>query len=162
MPLRVAFNDQSIGSPTSYFWQFGDGITSTEKNPNHTYAMVGTYSVALQAKNNQTGGYGIWDGYITVTNGYVPEPTPTPVPGDIIPSFNISRTSGSVPLTVQFNDTSSGNPIVWLWDFGDGEISTLKNPEHIYNAPGKYSVSLLVQNSKYCGSMTKSGVVTVI
>ena len=161
LPLQVTFSDQSIGSPTSFYWQFGDGTTSTEQNPTHTYGMAGKYPVALQSKNNQTGGYGMWDGFITVTNGVVPEPTPTQVPGDIISGFTVFPMNGTAPLSVQFIDTSSGNPVSWLWDFGDGTTSTLQNPIHEYTAEGSYSVTILAQNSKYCGSLTKPNAVIV-
>uniref|UniRef100_UPI000AF80FF0 NosD domain-containing protein n=1 Tax=Methanosarcina horonobensis TaxID=418008 RepID=UPI000AF80FF0 len=45
VPLTVSFTDESTGSPTSWFWDFGDGANSTEQNPSHTYASAGTYTV---------------------------------------------------------------------------------------------------------------------
>ena len=51
MPLTVSFTDQSTGSPTSWKWTFGDGNTSTEKNPVHTYNKSGRYTVTLTASN---------------------------------------------------------------------------------------------------------------
>lgn len=49
---------------------------------------------------------------------------------------------GFTPLAVQFTDTSTGSPSTWLWNFGDGGTSTLQNPQHTYNTPGIYTVSL--------------------
>jgi PKD repeat protein len=46
-PLKVQFSDQSTGDITSWSWNFGDGSTSTEQNPSHTYANIGTYTVSL-------------------------------------------------------------------------------------------------------------------
>ena len=46
-PLRVNFTDQSTGDITSWSWDFGDGATSTEQNPSHTYTDAGTYTVSL-------------------------------------------------------------------------------------------------------------------
>ena len=58
--------------------------------------------------------------------------------------FSAQPTQGEVPLAVRFGDLSSGNIQVWEWDFGDGGHSTLPNPTHTYNEPGKYSVTLRV------------------
>jgi PKD repeat protein len=66
-------------------------------------------------------------------------------------SFSVSDSFGSFPLTVQFTDTSyQGNGVLtdWLWNFGDGETSIVQNPEHTYNLPGIYSVSLSITNSQ--------------
>jgi C1A family cysteine protease len=50
------------------------------------------------------------------------------------------------PLTIQFMDTSTGNPTQWSWDFGDGHTSTERNPSHTYSASGTFTVTLTVQN----------------
>lgn len=50
-PLQVQFTDTSTGAPTAWLWDFGDGTTSTEKHPVHTYTAAGTYSVSLTASN---------------------------------------------------------------------------------------------------------------
>ncbi len=67
------------------------------------------------------------------------------IPGIIHANFTVNQTSGKVPLTVQFIDTSSGNPDRWLWNFGDRTTSTLQNPVHTYTKPGKYSIQLGVK-----------------
>ena len=54
VPLTVNFTDQSTGDITSWSWDFGDGATSTEQNPSHTYTDAGTYTVSL-AVGNQCG-----------------------------------------------------------------------------------------------------------
>ena len=64
----------------------------------------------------------------------------------IIANFTANVTVGDVPLEVDFTDMSIGNPISWYWDFGDGFSSTDQNPNHIYQSPGNYSVSLIVLN----------------
>ena len=46
-PHMVSFNDATLGTATSWLWDFGDGNTSTAQNPTHTYTTPGTYSVAL-------------------------------------------------------------------------------------------------------------------
>jgi len=56
--------------------------------------------------------------------------------------FNGTPTSGTVPLTVKFTDTSAGSWTSWSWDFGDGGHSSLQNPSHIYTSAGTYNVIL--------------------
>jgi len=63
-----------------------------------------------------------------------------------IAGFSADPTSGSVPLTVQFSDMSSGAPVSWLWTFGDGGTSFEQNPSYTYSYPGSYTVSLTAIN----------------
>jgi len=77
-----------------------------------------------------------------------------------VANFTSNVTSGTVPLAVQFNDTSVNNPATWLWDFGDGTYSTEEFPEHIYLSPGNYTVTLTVRNSS--GFDFKVVVITVL
>jgi PKD repeat protein len=58
--------------------------------------------------------------------------------------FSADTTSGSVPLTVQFIDSSRGGRTSWLWDFGDDSTSTEQNPVHVYNIADTFTVSLTV------------------
>lgn len=73
-------------------------------------------------------------------------------PGCIAPvvSFTAIPTTGNYPLTVNFTDTSTNTPSSWLWNFGDGNTSTLQNPSHIYSSAGTYAVTLTATN--VCGS----------
>jgi PKD repeat protein len=50
--LDIKFTDKSTGSPTSWYWDFGDGTNSTIQNPEHIYSKVGNYKVKLIASNN--------------------------------------------------------------------------------------------------------------
>jgi PKD repeat protein len=160
-PMAVQFTDQSIGGPTSYVWYFGDGSTSTLQNPVHTYPYSGVYSVILRATNDKSGGIGVWNDAITVTDGIIPKPTPTPVPGEINAAFTATPVTGSSPLNVSFQDMSTGNPTSWVWSFGDGGISTLQNPSHQYISTGSYEITLLARNEKYSGSVTKPDYIIV-
>ena len=65
-----------------------------------------------------------------------------PIP--IICQFVASPTSGYASLRVQFADLSMGRISSWIWTFGDGEASGLRNPVHVYSSPGVYTVSLTV------------------
>jgi|WetSurMetagenome_2_1015567.scaffolds.fasta_scaffold05245_2 PKD repeat protein len=66
-----------------------------------------------------------------------------------IPTAKISanRTAGPAPIAIQFYDRSTGFPTEWLWDFGDGTNSTLKNPVHAYSYGGNYTINLVASNS---------------
>jgi len=66
-PLVVQFSDLSAGDPTGWSWTFGDGGTSNVKNPSHTYAAAGVYTVAMTATNAQGSDSATKNGYITVT-----------------------------------------------------------------------------------------------
>jgi PKD repeat protein len=68
-PVKVSFRDRSLRKPTSWLWDFGDGTTSTEKNPVHTYSKAGTYTVNLTVKNSGGEDYTMKESYITVGEG---------------------------------------------------------------------------------------------
>ncbi|MCU0632423.1 MAG: PKD domain-containing protein [Methanolinea sp.] len=88
-------------------------------------------------------------------------PTPTSTPGLPLASFNATPKSGPVPLPVQFTDTSTGVPEEWLWSFGDGMSSTLKDPRHTYMREGSYQVGLTVKNAFGGHTRISQGYITV-
>ena len=133
-PLNVQFTDRSQGDSLTYAWDFGDGTTSTEKNPRHTYTAVGTYTVKLTVKNVYGTHTATKDRYITV--GAPPRA-----------DFQADVLSGIAPHPVQFTDLSTGNPTTWYWDFGDGATSTVQNPRHTYEKSGYYDVTLTIKNA---------------
>jgi len=65
-PLNVSFTDESTGSPTSRQWNFGDGTSSTDKNPVHTFSKSGTYNIGLTVTNSGGSGNITKSRYITV------------------------------------------------------------------------------------------------
>ena len=132
-PLTVQFTDESTGDPATWRWDFGDGETLTEQHPSHTYASAGTYSVSLTVSNP------VGRSLSTLPDSIHSGSGPTA-------SFTAAPTAGLAPLTVQFTDTSTGNPETWSWDFGDGETSSLQHPSHTYQASGRYSASLTAGN----------------
>ncbi|MGA9029817.1 MAG: PKD domain-containing protein, partial [Methanoregula sp.] len=85
----------------------------------------------------------------------------SPVLGAIpVASFISNASSGNVPLTVQFMDSSLNTPTSWTWLFGDGGISSLQNPAHIYTTPGTYTVTLIASNSAGSNTATYQGYIT--
>ena len=76
-------------------------------------------------------------------------------------SFTASPVSGQAPLTVKFQDTSTGAPTSWSWNFGDGTTSASQNPSHTYTSAGSYTVSLTARDGNGSDSVTKSGLISV-
>jgi len=144
LPLKVQFSDKSTGSPTSWKWNFGDGKTSTSRNPAHTYTKAGKYTVSLTVKNAAGSSTKTIKNYITVKTA----------PVKPVAAFSASPTSGYAPLKVKFTDKSANSPTSWKWSFGDGKTSTSKSPTYTYSKAGKYTVSLTVKNA--AGSSTKT------
>ncbi len=89
----------------------------------------------------------------------VPEPIPTP--SILSASFTAKPEIGKAPLTVQFTDTSSGNPSRWLWNFGNHTQSVLQNPEITFTSPGAYTVSLIVGKGDEVDEIAKYQYITV-
>lgn len=89
-------------------------------------------------------------------------PTPTPVPPvPVTAGFTGTPTSGNRPLEVQFTDASTGPVISWSWTFGDGNASTVQNPQYTYPDAGSYSVSLTVSNGTGTNTLTRANYITV-
>jgi len=149
-PLSVNFTDSSTNAPSSWSWSFGDGGSSSQGNPQHTYVVPGTYTVALTVTNADGGDTLVRTDYVTVAA------PPTPPVAD----FTGSPASGAVPLTVSFTDVSTNGPTSWSWDFGDGGTSSVRNPSYTYHQAGTYTVSLSVTNADGSDTLVRSGYVT--
>ncbi len=134
-PLAVQFVDASRGEITDWLWEFGDGSTSTEQHPRHTYEKSGTYSVTLTAAQNGAADTKTIVDYILVTKAGVEA------------DFTAEPLRGTAPLDVQFTDMSQGTVTQWLWKFGDGATSIAQHPMHTYEIPGTYTVGLAVEGS---------------
>ena len=137
-PLNVQFGDVSQDA-SSYFWEFGDGGTSTGSNPSHVYDEIGSYDVTLT---------------ITDVNGCedtIFMPNAVTVTGTLV-DFQMVDAIGCDSLAVSFEDLSDppGTVTSWLWEFGDGETSTDQNPTHVYDDPGIYDVQLTITDSGTC------------
>ncbi len=146
----VQFTDLSSNLVTSWQWDFGDGQTSTVKNPQHIYLTADTFTVTLIVDNYSGSDTMVKSDYI-VTN-----------PGPPLPSFSASANIIYPGDTVFFADLTSNDPLEWYWQFGDGDTSTLQNPWHVYAAPGGYNVSLKVTNIYGDNELLKPGFVYVL
>jgi len=146
-PLAVTFTDASSSNVTSWSWSFGDGATSNAQHPTHVYAQLGVYTVTLSVRNPT--GTDTHTAFVTVH-----EPLPEAL-------FTVVPASGAAPLTVQFDDQSTGSVTAWSWDFGDGESARETEPSHTYLAPGAYTVSLTVSGPTGSSTLTQVDAIQV-
>lgn len=135
-PLTVDFSDRSAGLATTWSWSFGDGQSSALRHPQHIYETAGVYTVSLTVTDGQSATD------TKVRNDYISVTAIPPLTAD----FVADTTTGMAPLTVQFTDQSTGAPLSWEWSFGDGNISTEQNPEHVYQQSGIFTVVLQVSD----------------
>jgi len=155
-PLAVTFTDETIPGTkplTFWLWDFGDGETSNDPSPTHTYAEAGTYSVTLTVATVVGVDRRTKFDLIKVQGDRAP-----------VADFRVDKQSGNAPLAVQFTDTSnSGTAEItsWLWDFGDGNTSTEQNPKHTYTKRGAFTVSLTVENEVGENTRSRAKFVTV-
>lgn len=125
--LVATFTDGSAMAE-SVLYDFGDGTTSSDPNPTHTYAAAGTYTVCQIATNNCLSDTMCAEVTITCT---------APTAGFTASAFN--------GLDITFMDASQNASSV-LYDFGDGNTSTSANPTHTYAASGVYTVCQTTTN----------------
>lgn len=131
-PLNVQFTDISTGTPTGWLWTFGDGYTSTEQNPTHTYTEQGTYDVSLTITGVSGSSTTTKTGYVIVS-GAGPTPTPTvtqtPIPGGNIiylySGWNFVSTpkvlaDGANTAGVVFAGVNTAGHSIYLYDAGSG------------------------------------------
>ena len=149
-PLSVDFTDTSSGNIGNWSWDFGDGTTSTQRHPSHTYQDPGSYSISLTVTGSGGTDTRTKADLVVVTAPALPEVV-----------FTASETTGLAPFSVSFSDSSSGNISSWEWDFGDGASSTLQHPSHTYTETGTYAVQLTVSGSAGSQTLTKSEFITV-
>lgn len=135
---KITFTDTSISTAYASQWDFGDGSSSTNQNPVHTYTSAGTYNICLTLTDSCRSKQICRS--ITVCND------------TLIAAYGASSSG----LQVSFSD-SSVNAANLSWDFGDGNSSTQASPTHTYQQPGYYFVCMTVQDictsSTYCDTV---------
>ena len=144
-PLTVSFSCSAVGGndPITYLWDFGDGTTSSNANPSHTYTVTQdtTFSAACTAYDSDS------DAISGLVNVVVLRGST--IPGGLTVGINAVPRSGNSPLTVQFTSSVSGGtgPYTYSWSFGDGATSSDINPSHIFVNSGNYLTRLTVRDS---------------
>jgi PKD repeat protein len=103
----------------------------------HRFEKIGVYSVTLTVDNEfKKPNSRLLSNLITV------DAPPPP-----IAIFDAQPVRGQGPLVVTFTDHSTGDPVSWTWNFGDGESSSNPSTSHVYNMDGSYTASLTVRNA---------------
>jgi PKD repeat protein len=138
------------GEP-SYLWNFGDGSSSETAIPDHIYATPGVYAWSFTVQ---------WDGATCADQGTLTVTEPC----TLSCSASANPVSGETPLEVVFSSTvvpfHCNDPVIYLWNFGDGQTSSGTKPRHTYPLVGTYSWSLLVTSGNI--TCTTQGTVTVL
>ncbi|MEI7433704.1 MAG: NosD domain-containing protein [Methanomicrobiales archaeon] len=137
-PLTVHCLDQSVGNPTRFYYNFGDGSNVTGTNPVHTYRYPGTYTIILTITKYNATTSSLQSS--SAAKKDVINVTIVPVV-PFVAKFTASPVNGTAPLKVAFHDESGGNPSMITYDFGDGINATGGNPVHTYRSPGVYNVT---------------------
>jgi PKD repeat protein len=140
-PLAVSFTDVSTGGPTSWSWNFGDGNTSTQQNPTHTYSTAGTYSVSLTVSNATGSATAGKTNYIVVT---VPPPDFTITAS---PSSVAVVAGGTARYTVTLAATNGFSGAVNLSVSGLPSGSTGSFSVNPVNLPASTSSTLTITTS---------------
>lgn len=143
----VSFTNE-MSNAENWLWNFGDGNSSTERNPTHQFGKDGTYKVRLIAWNDCSA-----DTIMQIVN-IITAPSA---------EFSASVTTGCVPLAIDYVNQSSENATSFEWQFPGGvpAFSSEKNPRITYNQPGIYKVSLVARNAAGNAIVTKNGFITV-
>ncbi len=133
-PHTVQFRNNSVYGST-YLWDFGDGGSSTDFEPEHTFEEYGIYNVKLTVfgEGGREYAYRQVEVYRMPLVNFTVAPDLVMLPDDQVRLFNLSK-YGSF----------------YLWDFGDGNSSTEESPRHLYTQVGTYDISLEVTTEHGC------------
>ena len=151
VPFTVKFKNESLAG-TSFQYQFETGeIFSTESDPTYIFTNAGTYRVRLIANDPSTCNLSDTSDYLTITV------FPIPVANA---SWSPNPPIENVPVT--FTNLSSPDAIRFMWNFGDGSSSTIRNPVHEYDSTGTYEVELLAYNIANCADTFRFQVQVIV
>jgi hypothetical protein len=140
-PSLVNFYDESTGNPTTWHWNFGDpesgsDNTSDLQNPLHQFTSYGVFTVCLTITNTDP---------LHPCNNSVCDTVVVDLTHHCHADFDfVPDTANPVTNTFNFIDLSTGNPNQFLWNFGDGTTSDMRNPVHHYTKSGDYNVCLKI------------------
>ncbi len=128
---RTRFDFVNLSSNAdSYFWDFGDGTTSSNQTPSHVYNDAGAYTVSLTIYRGNCVANMTMPDYVTIDTAFA--------------AFTFIKDGICLPVTQTFTDLSV-NPVSWLWNFGNGDTSTAQNPVEIYpiRAAGNTTLTII-------------------
>ena len=136
VPHTAVFENTSLAG-TDFFWDFGDGTTSTDPNPVHIYNAVGTYNIVMIATDTGTCNK-------TDTARFTVQVFPIPTS-----QFTWGPNPIKENTPTQFTNQSVG-ATSYIWNFGDGDSSILVDPLHQFNATGTFNTCLMAMNEAGC------------
>jgi gliding motility-associated-like protein len=139
-PYNAVFSNTSDGGQ-EFFWDFGDGTTSTEPSPTHQYLSPGTYTVRLRVVDPNTCNK---EDQTSLAITVLSNPTA---------DFSITPQPPIVNTPIDFTNLSSSDGVRFKWLFGDGDSLVTTSREmvkHEYNATGKFDACLIVFNANNC------------
>lgn len=143
---KIYFNNQSTGTTqnSTVYWDFGDGTSSTQWSPNHTFQWEGTYHVCLAVYNDTL-----------CNNSLCQDITVILTPCNLIVNY-YEQADSIIYNRIYFNNQSTGTVAgaTAYWDFGDGTSSTQWSPNHIFTPGSTYYACLTVQNDSSCTQTT--------
>lgn len=122
-------------------WYFGDGNTSTSKNPVHVYTKPGKYTVSLIYENGFCKDTIRKDSIITILEAAKP-------------GFRMSHENYCAPYLLQISDETKGIVVKYLYHFGDGGKDSVSSPSHYYNSPGNYLITQYLTSPNGCVTKT--------
>jgi len=151
---NVHFFSNNSGTPSSttmsYYWDFGDGSSSTLVNPYHSFTTAGTYNVCLTVTDSLNNCTNQFCQNIIVGTNTTCQATFQYTFGSL---FNVAFFGNFTPLSTATH---------WYWSFGDSTTANVQNPVHSYANPGTYQVCLtVVTASGTCPSVTYCQTITI-
>jgi PKD repeat protein len=133
----IQFQNQSRGLNLEYFWEFGDGTTSTETNPKHIYKDIGTYSIKLTVKNHIGTEVAYKEEYITV------------VEKELSADFNYHYSATSYPIELDLYGFSNSQYNFSKWIILDEDTDKNKDTtSYMIYEPGTYIISFYIENTE--------------
>ncbi|HRP57997.1 PKD domain-containing protein [Agriterribacter sp.] len=143
LPASIQFTgtaSTTVGTISEWSWDFGDGGTSTQQNPQHVYTETGYYNVALTVTSSNGCTRRVSRSrYIRMVSGIVADFVNAPSP-ECKPPFNVSFT----------NESSGPGRLTYAWDFGNGSTADSANPVAAFTTDGDYQVKLITQSNYGC------------
>lgn len=138
----------SFGTINNWYWNFGNGTTSTVQNPTTTYATPGSKTISLAVKSLE---------------GCISDTTYKFLTVDTQPFPVMSFADACKKTVVNFSatDTTANTGLSWFWDFGDGLTGTGNPTQHIYQNAGNYNIALYSVTKNGCTSNTVQGSINI-
>jgi PKD repeat protein len=153
-PASYTFSTDVQAEGSKYFWYMGDGGTSELASPTYTFKIANTYSVHLKVVD-QSGKTCTGELKAAFEGMALP-------PSNSLCKFDLLvKPKAETSNTYLFSTVSQAEVKTWTWDFGDGNVSDLKNPEHSFEKPGLYSIKCTISTVAGC-TETRSIKLTVM